>query len=148
MEDLLNSDKSDLLYNESYISTYQHYNDSGTNPDLTFASADISDVTEREVIYDPGSGHHMIVTTFNFNTKKSLGHSVRHRWNLTKANWNAFTLNLESTFGSSFRESGESIDCSFSKFTKIIFETAKKWILRGKQFKFKPFWNENLAILK
>ncbi|GFT97030.1 hypothetical protein TNCV_5108101 [Trichonephila clavipes] len=49
---------------------------SGINPDLILAHADISDVAEREVIYDPGFGHHMIVTTFNFNTKKSAENSV------------------------------------------------------------------------
>ncbi|GFQ77842.1 hypothetical protein TNCT_43801 [Trichonephila clavata] len=85
MEDLLNCDKLKLLH-EFDIPTYLHYNDTGTNSDLTFASEDISDVVEREVIYDPGSGHRMIVTTFNFNTKKSLENSVRHRWNFTKAN--------------------------------------------------------------
>ncbi|GFW26500.1 probable RNA-directed DNA polymerase from transposon X-element [Trichonephila clavipes] len=48
----------------------------------------------------------------------------------------------------SFCKAGESIDRVFSRFVKIIFETAKKWIPRGKQFNYKPFWNENLAALK
>ncbi|GFQ94153.1 hypothetical protein TNCT_178501 [Trichonephila clavata] len=99
MEDILNSYKLELLYNESDIPTYLHYNGTGTTRDLTLASADISNVVEREVIYDPGSGLGKIVTTFNFNTKKSLGNSVWHGWNFTKANWNAFTLDLESIFG-------------------------------------------------
>ncbi|GFY33925.1 hypothetical protein TNCV_4596331 [Trichonephila clavipes] len=49
---------------------------------------------------------------------------------------------------SSFCKAGESVDRVFSRFVKIIFETAKKWIPRGKQFNYKPFWNENLAALK
>ncbi|GFQ77185.1 hypothetical protein TNCT_660351 [Trichonephila clavata] len=73
MEDLLNSDKLELLYNESNIPTYLHYNGTGTNLDLTFASADISDVAEREVIYDPGSGHRMIVTTSPLTLKNHSG---------------------------------------------------------------------------
>ncbi|GFU84793.1 hypothetical protein TNCV_2127341 [Trichonephila clavipes] len=57
MEYLLNSDKLALLYKESDIPTYLHCNDSRTNPDLTYESANISDVSERDEIYDPGSGH-------------------------------------------------------------------------------------------
>ncbi|GFU67164.1 hypothetical protein TNCV_1183541 [Trichonephila clavipes] len=61
----------ELLYNDSDIPTYLHYNGNGTNPDLTLASADIADDVEREVICDPGSGHRMIITGIGFDTKKS-----------------------------------------------------------------------------
>ncbi|GFR23386.1 hypothetical protein TNCT_167361 [Trichonephila clavata] len=47
MEDLLNSDKLEILYNVSAIPIYLHYNGSGTNPNLTFASADISDFARK-----------------------------------------------------------------------------------------------------
>ncbi|GFT98723.1 probable RNA-directed DNA polymerase from transposon BS [Trichonephila clavipes] len=71
MEDLLIADQMELLYNDSDIPTYLHYNGNGTNPDLTLASADIADDVEREFIYDPGSGHRMIITGIGFDTKKS-----------------------------------------------------------------------------
>ncbi|GFV40240.1 putative RNA-directed DNA polymerase from transposon X-element [Trichonephila clavipes] len=61
---LLNSDKLKLLYNESDIPTYLRYSGSGTKPDLIFSSADISDVAEKEVIYDPISGHGDSVSSF------------------------------------------------------------------------------------
>ncbi|GFX59244.1 probable RNA-directed DNA polymerase from transposon BS [Trichonephila clavipes] len=71
MEDLLIADQMELLYNDSDIPTYLHYNGNGTNPDLTLASEDIADDVEREVICDPGSGHRMIITGIGFDTKKS-----------------------------------------------------------------------------
>ncbi|GFX65144.1 probable RNA-directed DNA polymerase from transposon X-element [Trichonephila clavipes] len=61
----------ELLYDDSDIPTYLHYNGNGTNPDLTLASVDIADDVEREVICDPGSGHRMIITGIGFDTKKS-----------------------------------------------------------------------------
>ncbi|GFT69491.1 uncharacterized protein LOC103523941 [Trichonephila clavipes] len=149
MEDLLIADQMELLYNDSDIPTYLHYNGNGTNPDLTLASADIADV-EREVIYDPGSGHRMIITGIGFDTSNYSKRPFRNRWNFAKADWKNFTLENETIFESvsSFCKAGESVDRVFSRFVKIIFETAKKWIPRGKQFNYKPFWNEHLAALK
>ncbi|GFV38803.1 hypothetical protein TNCV_1004451 [Trichonephila clavipes] len=139
---------SDL--NSADIPTYLHYNGNGTNPDLTLAYADIADDVEREVIYDPGSGHRMIITGIGFDTSNSSKRPFRNRWNFAKADWKNFTLENETIFESvsSFCKAGESVDRVFSRFVKIIFETAKKWIPRGKQFTYKPFWNENLAALK
>ncbi|GFW09549.1 probable RNA-directed DNA polymerase from transposon X-element [Trichonephila clavipes] len=150
MEDLLIADQMKLLYNDSDIPTYLHYNGNGTNPDLTLASADIADDVEREVIYDPGSGNRMIITGIGFDTSNSSKIPFRNKWNFAKADWKNFTLENETIFESvsSFCKAGESVNRVFSRFVKIIFETAKKWIPRGKQFNDKPFWNENLAALK
>ncbi|GFT94340.1 uncharacterized protein LOC103523941 [Trichonephila clavipes] len=154
MEDLLIADQMELLYNDSDIPTYLHYNGNGTNPDLTLASADIADDVEREVICDPGSGHRMIITGIGFDTSNSSKSPFRNRWNFTKADWKNFILENETIYiyifesVSSFCKAGESVDRVFSRFVKIIFEIAKKWIPRGKQFNYKPFWNENLAALK
>ncbi|GFV93276.1 hypothetical protein TNCV_386401 [Trichonephila clavipes] len=150
MEDLLIADQMELLYNDSDIPTYLHYNGNGTTPDLTLASADIADDVEREVICDPGSGHRMIITGIGFDTSNSSKRPFRNRWNFAKVDWKNFTLENETIFESvsSFCKAGESVDRVFSRFVKIIFEIAKKWIPRGKQFNYKPFWNENLAALK
>lgn len=71
MENLLNSDKLYLIYNDSDIPTQLHYNGNGTVLIQIWhwpsASADIADDTAREVIYDSRSGHHMIVSEFNIN---------------------------------------------------------------------------------
>ncbi|GFV83855.1 probable RNA-directed DNA polymerase from transposon BS [Trichonephila clavipes] len=71
MEDILIADQMELLYDDSDIPTYLHYNGNGTNPDLTLASADTADDVEREVICDPGSGHRMIITGIGFGTSNS-----------------------------------------------------------------------------
>ncbi len=150
IEDLLITNKMELLYNNSDVKTYLHYNGNSTNPDLTLASVDIADDAKRKVIYDPGSGHRMIITDFVFPLNNQPKDFVRNRWNFAKANWKGFTLELESIFGSdsSFCEAGESVDRAFARFSDIIFSTAKKWIPRGKQVKYKPFWNENFTALK
>ena len=64
MEDLVDSNTFELIYGSSDMPTYLHYNGSGTNPDLILASRNIADKAKREIIYNPGSGHHMIVTSF------------------------------------------------------------------------------------
>ncbi|GFW48015.1 uncharacterized protein LOC103523941 [Trichonephila clavipes] len=150
MEYLLIADQMELLYDDSDIPTYLHYNGNGTNPDLTLVSVDIADDVEREVICDPGSGHRMIITGIGFDTSNSSKRPFKNRWNFAKADWKNFTLENETIFESvsSFCKAGKSVDRVFSRFVKIIFETAKKWIPRGKQFNYKPFWNENLTALK
>ncbi|GFX91507.1 probable RNA-directed DNA polymerase from transposon BS [Trichonephila clavipes] len=120
MEDLLIADQMELLYNDSDIPTYLHYNGNGTNPDLTLASADIADNVEREVIYDPGSGHRMIITGIGFDTSNYSKRPFRNRWNFAKADWKNFTLENETIFESvsSFCKAGESVDRVFSRFTR------------------------------
>ncbi|GFX11554.1 hypothetical protein TNCV_5141291 [Trichonephila clavipes] len=112
MEDLLIADQMELLYNDSDIPTYLHYNGNGTDPDLTLASADIADDVEREVICDPGSGHCMIITGIGFDTSNSSKRPFRNRWNFAKADWKNFTLENETIFESvsSFCKAGESVD--------------------------------------
>lgn len=152
MEDLLISDQMELIFNDSDASTYLHYNGNGTNPDLTLASADIADNVERGVIYSyyPGSGHRMIVIGINFTINNPSKRSIRNRWNFAKANWKNFTSEIETIFEShwSFCKTSESVGKVFARFSDIIFRTAKNWIPRGKQFNYKPFWNEDLAKLK
>ncbi|GFX24818.1 uncharacterized protein LOC103524116 [Trichonephila clavipes] len=100
MEDLLIADQMELLYNDSDIPTYLHYNGNGTNPDLTLASTDIAEDVEREVICDPGSGHRMIITGIGFDTSNSSKRPFRNRWNFAKADWKNFTLENETIFES------------------------------------------------
>ncbi|GFW40231.1 probable RNA-directed DNA polymerase from transposon BS [Trichonephila clavipes] len=102
MEDLLIADQMELLYNDSDIPSYLHYNGNGTNPDLTLASADIADDVEREVICDPGSGHRMIITGIGFDTSNSSKRPFRNRWNFAKADWKNFTLENETILESRF----------------------------------------------
>ncbi|GFV26342.1 uncharacterized protein LOC103523941 [Trichonephila clavipes] len=104
MEYLLIADQIKLLYNDSDIPTYLHYNGNGTNPDLTLASADIADDVEREVICDPGSGHRMIIT--------GIGFVILQRDPLEIDGILVLTI-FESV--SSFCKVGESVDRVFSR---------------------------------
>lgn len=67
----MNSGRLDLIYNDLYIPTYLHYN--ATNPDLTLASADIAHDAVREVIYDPGLSHRIIISELNITINKTQG---------------------------------------------------------------------------
>ena len=58
--DLLNLNKLELLFNDTDIPIYLHYNGNGTNTDLTSAIWDISEDASREIIYDPGLRHRII----------------------------------------------------------------------------------------
>lgn len=55
VEDLLNSNPIDLIFNERDPCTYIHYNGTGSNPDLLCVATDLTSHTHREVIEDPGS---------------------------------------------------------------------------------------------
>ncbi|XP_035217027.1 uncharacterized protein LOC118190430, partial [Stegodyphus dumicola] len=61
MEDILNSGKLELLYDDSDVPLYLHYNGSETNPDLTLAFADISDAAGKE-----GAGAGVLCDVFSF----------------------------------------------------------------------------------
>ncbi|GFT19689.1 hypothetical protein TNCV_2535451 [Trichonephila clavipes] len=115
----------ELLYDDSDIPTYLHYNGNGINPDLTLASTDIADDVERE-------------------------RPFRNRWNFAKADWKNFTLENETIFEyvSSFCKAGESVDRVFSRFVKIIFKTAKKWILGASSLTINPFGMKISLLLK
>ncbi|GFV31704.1 putative RNA-directed DNA polymerase from transposon X-element [Trichonephila clavipes] len=124
MEDLLIADQMELLYNDSDIPTYLHYNGNGTNPDLTLASADIADDVEREVIYDPGL---------------RPPHDYYWDWFLTQVIIQRDPLEIDGILP---RPTGRTLLWKTRLFSRIRFE------FLGKQFNYKPFWNENLAALK
>ncbi|GFY56229.1 hypothetical protein TNIN_335351, partial [Trichonephila inaurata madagascariensis] len=48
MEELLNSDVYELIYQYSDIHTFLHYNGTCINPDLTLTTANIADHADRE----------------------------------------------------------------------------------------------------
>ena len=120
--DLLNSAKLELLFKDNDIPTYLHYNGNGTNPDLTLVTSDIAEDSSRQIIYDPGSGHRIIITGIKCTPKEPIKNIVKNRWNYKKANWVEFSKDLEETFCSpnDFLIPNESIDKAFDRFQKII----------------------------
>jgi hypothetical protein len=57
VEDLLNTNNTELLYNSTDIPTFLHYTGATTNPDLAVITSNLVHQTSREVIEDPGCGH-------------------------------------------------------------------------------------------
>nr|CDS29803.2 hypothetical protein HmN_000901900 [Hymenolepis microstoma] len=49
--------------------TYLHYNGTKTTPDLLLVSSYISELTQRKVIDDPGSGHKLFIASIITNSK-------------------------------------------------------------------------------
>lgn len=62
--------------------------------------------------------------------------------NVSEKDLNSFLLICQM---SQYREN---IHKAFDRLSELIMNVAKKWIPRGKQVNFKPFWNENLSSLE
>ncbi|GFU17319.1 hypothetical protein NPIL_486291 [Nephila pilipes] len=81
----------------------------------------------REIICYPGLGHHMIIAGVDLSIGKLVKKIFRKILNFTKANWEKFTLELESIFEiTEFCKIGESVDKALARYSNIIFGTAKK----------------------
>nr|CDS31997.1 hypothetical protein HmN_000397500 [Hymenolepis microstoma]CUU97691.1 hypothetical transcript [Hymenolepis microstoma] len=63
IEDILNSSPLELIYSEENPATYLHYSGTRTTSNLLLISSDISDITQREIIDDPGSGHKPVIAS-------------------------------------------------------------------------------------
>ena len=61
IEDFINSNSIELVYNKDDPATFIHYTGNSTNPDLVMVSSQLMDKTKREVIEDAGSGHRAVV---------------------------------------------------------------------------------------
>ena len=150
VKELLATSNMELIYNEDDPPTYIHYNGTGTNPDLTIATADLSWNIKRKLIGDPGSGHRMIISSLPIRTRPNRVHKrTKFSWNLKKANWNNFQNHIEKELlQTEFDFEEESSDKNCNKFTQIILKAAKTNIPRGRIRKYKPFWSKKLAELK
>ena len=68
VEDLLNPSTFELIYNSNDPHTCLHYNGTSTTPDLLLLSSDVSDLTKRSVLDDPGSDHRQIIADISFGS--------------------------------------------------------------------------------
>ena len=57
VEEFLNSQKLEFLYNPEDKKTFLHYSGSTTNPNLAMVSSDIYENSQKAVLEDLGSGH-------------------------------------------------------------------------------------------
>nr|CDS26299.1 hypothetical protein HmN_000654800 [Hymenolepis microstoma] len=69
IEDILNSSPLGLIYSDEDPATYLHYNGTRTTPDLLLVSSDISELKQRKIIDNPGSGHKPVIGSITINSK-------------------------------------------------------------------------------
>nr|CDS31060.1 hypothetical protein HmN_000048300 [Hymenolepis microstoma] len=67
IEDIHNSSPLEL-YSDEDPATYLQYNGTRTTPDLLLISSDISELTQRKIIDNHGSGHKPIIASITINS--------------------------------------------------------------------------------
>jgi len=94
IEEFLNSQKLELLYNPEDQKTFLHYSRSTTNPSLAMVSSDIYENSQKAVLEDLGSGQRAVLVTILLKvpTNKPNTHVT---WNFRKANWIKFQDQME-----------------------------------------------------
>jgi len=93
------------------------------------------------VLEDLGSSHRAAQITILLKTP-TLKPNIRVTWNFRKANWTKFQDQLETKTNTINAE--ESAHKMLKIFCKIIQQSAKENIPRGKPRKYKPFWTQEL----
>ena len=145
VEDFINSNNLELLYDEHDPKTFLHYSGSGTNPDLTIVSSDIYDNSKRTVLEDIGSGHRAIMLTVSYKPLTVKPHN-KTSWNFRKAKWKNFQETIDTACNDiNLQQPPNKI---VKAFNNIIIETAKQYIPRGKQRTYNPFWTRELTKQK
>nr|CDS29376.1 selectin protein [Hymenolepis microstoma]CUU99916.1 selectin protein [Hymenolepis microstoma] len=72
IEDILNSSPLEVIYNDEVPATHLHYNGIRTTPNLLLVSSDISELTQRKIIDNPGSGHKPVIASVTIKSTKSV----------------------------------------------------------------------------
>nr|CDS26115.1 hypothetical protein HmN_000645500 [Hymenolepis microstoma] len=102
IEDIFNSSPLELIYGDEDPATYLHYNGTRTNPNLLLVSSDISELTQRKIIDDPGSGHKTLIASIAINSKSMKPKMpTKILWKFKKAGWPKFTNLLETELNAS-----------------------------------------------
>jgi len=139
--EFLNSQKLELLYNPQDKKTFLHYSGSTTNPDLAMVSSDIYENSQKAVLEGLGSSHQAVLITILLKVPTNKPNTCV-TWNFRKANWIKFQDQVEiKTSTINIEESAHKI---LKTFCKMIQQSAKENIPRGKQCKYKPFWTQEL----
>ena len=141
VEEYLNSQKLELLYNPEDKKTFLHYSGSTTNPDLAMVSSDIYETSQKVVLEDLGSHHRAVLVSISLKVPTNKP-NTRITWNFRRANWTKFQDQVETKLSTINTE--ESAHKMLKNFCKIIQQSAKENIPRGKPRKYKPFWTQEL----
>nr|CDS32940.1 hypothetical protein HmN_000476700 [Hymenolepis microstoma] len=69
IEHILNSSPLELIYSNEDPATHLHYNGTRITLDFLLVSSHISELTQRVIIDDPGSGHKLVIASITINFK-------------------------------------------------------------------------------
>ena len=141
VEEFLNSQKLELLYNPEDKKTFLHYSGSTTNPDRAMASSDIYKNSQKTVLEGLGSSHRQLLITISLQVLTNIP-NIRVTWNFRKANWTNFQDQVETK--TSTVKAEENAHKMLKTFCKIIQQSVKENLPRGKPSNYKPFWTQEL----
>lgn len=115
------------------------------NPDLCFVSMNPDNEplpTSRKVISNfPRSQHRPVVIQIGLSIPLVNSHP-HPRWNLAKADWNKYAVQLDKTLGWIPPTSQ-----NYNRFCKAVWSSAKKSIPRGYRKEYIPGWNKECDTL-
>ena len=147
IEDYLDANTMNILYNNEDPNTFIHYNGQSTNPDIAIVSTDIENNTTKSVIEDSGSGHRAIITKTSFKHQSGKENKkLKRKWNFKKADRRKYKTETNQRFKNINLE--ENTNKIVKQLNEVIIQAAKLSVPRGKTRKYKPFWNAQLAQLK
>jgi len=104
-------------------------------------SSDIYETSQKAVLEDLGSHHRAVLVSISLKVPTNKP-NTRITWNFRKANWTKFQDQVETKLSTINTE--ESAHKMLKNFCKIIQQSAKGNIPRGKPSKYKPFWTQEL----
>nr|CDS34061.1 ORF2 [Hymenolepis microstoma] len=148
-KEIEDSSPLELIYSDEDPATYLHYNVTRTTPDLLLVSSDISELTQRKTIDDPGSRHKPVIASITINSK-SITSKMPNKvlWKFKKADWPKFTNLLETELNAVPINYNQHPDKLCNNITNIIIKCAKKTMPHSKVKYYMVFWSKNLEELK
>jgi len=141
VEEFLNSQKLELLYNPEDKKAILHYSGSTTNPNLAMVSSDIYENSRKAVLEDLGSSHRAVLTS-NLLKVPTNKPNTRVTWNSRKANWIKFHDQAE--IKTSTINTEHKMLKTFCEIIQQKYKSTKENIPRGQPCTYKPFWTQEL----
>nr|CDS26966.1 pol protein [Hymenolepis microstoma] len=131
--DTVGKEIEEIIHSDEDRATCFHCNGTRTTPDLSSVSCDITELTKRKIIDDPGSGHKPVIAGTTINSKSMTPKMpIKLLWKFKKADWPTFTNLLETELNASPINYNQHPKKLCNNITNIIIKCAKKNILRVK----------------
>ena len=118
-----------------------------SNPDLAFATDDLSKKSARTVLRQLGGSDHKpikLAVDLQYTPQDS---KTFPRWNYKKANWDMFGT-LSDLYTKQVKTSDQNINRSITTFNQAILKAASETIPRGARKNYRPYWTGELQDLE